>query len=149
MGPVGSTGNPGPTGPTGPPGVINNNFALSTSIVSSATLAAGNGAIADGDANNTFVVDNTGPCTASTPVAARAITLPSGTTAAGKVLVISVLNPTGCALEIFPKGPDKILFVNHVIPGDANAAYASALPMTFSAVLVADGAGTWRTLDVR
>ena len=32
---------------------------------------------------------------------------------------------------------------------DANAAFASALPMTFSAVLVADGGGIWRTLDVR
>jgi hypothetical protein len=36
-----------------------------------------------------------------------------------------------------------------VIPGDANAAFASALPMAFSAVLVADGGGIWRTLDVR
>jgi hypothetical protein len=145
---MGFTGNPGPPGPTGPPGVINNNFALSTTIVSSATLAAGNGVIADGDNNNTFLVDNTAPCTASTPVPARAVTLPSGATA-GKVIVISVQNPTACALEIFPKAGDKILFVNHVIPGDANAAFASALPMTFSAVLVADGAGTWRTLDVR
>ncbi|HYL75437.1 MAG TPA: DNRLRE domain-containing protein [Bryobacteraceae bacterium] len=148
QGALGPVGNTGPTGPTGPPGVINNNFALSTSIVSDATLAAGNGAIADGDANNTFLVDNTAPCTNSTPVPARAITLPSGSTA-GKVVVISVKNPTACALEIFPKAGDKILFVNHVIPGDSNAAYASALPMTFSAVLVADGAGTWRTLDVR
>jgi hypothetical protein len=93
-------------------------------------------------------VDNTATCTASTPVPALAITLPSGG-AAGKVLVISVKNPTACALEIFPKAGDKILFVNHVIPGDGNAAFASALPMTFSAVLVADGAGNWRTLDVR
>ena len=147
QGNVGLPGNAGPTGPTGPSGVINNNFALSTSIASSATLAAGNGAIADGDTNNTFLVNNTAPCTASTPVAARAITLPAG--AAGKVVVISVQDPTACALEIFPKAGDKILFVNHVIPGDANAAYASALPMTFSAVLVADGAGNWRTLDVR
>jgi len=128
--------------------VINNNFALSTSIVSDATLAAGNGAIADGDTNNTFLVNNTAPCTNSTPAPARAITLPSAATA-GKVIVISVQNPTACALEIFPKGTDKILFVNHVIPGDANASFSSSLPMTFSAVLVADGAGTWCTLDVR
>lgn len=140
-------GNQGPQGPTGTAGVINNNFALSTAIVSSATLAAGNGVIADGDTNNTFLVNNTGPCTNSMPSPARAITLPAAT--AGKVIVISVQTPTACALEIFPKGADKILFVNHVIPGDANPAYASALPMSFSAVLVSDNAGTWRTLDVR
>ena len=148
-GPAGSMGSTGPTGPTGAAGLINDTFTLSTSLASSATLSAGNGAIADNDTHNTFLVINTAPCTASTPVAARAITLPSATGSIGKMIMIAVQDPAACALEIFPKAGEKILFVSHVIPGDSNASFASALPITFSAVLVADGGGIWRTLDVR
>jgi len=118
--------------------------------LSSTTLAPGNGQILDTDTHNTFIVNNSGPCTASSPAAARAITLPSSTGFDGKMLMIFIndVSATSCNLEVFPKAGEHILSGTHIIPGDSNASFSSAMPVEFSAIFVADGIGNWRVLNV-
>lgn len=147
MGPTGSTG---PAGATGPQGLITNAFTVSNNFASSLALTAGNGQIGDADTRNTFIVNNSAPCTNFSPFPARGVTLPSSTGFPGKMIMffINDVTTTSCELEVFPKPGEHILSENHIIPGDSNANFASAIPVTLFAAFVSDGVGNWRVLNI-
>lgn len=147
---MGLTGNTGPAGPAGPQGLITNAFTASNNFPSSGVLTPGNGQILDSDTHNTFIVNNSAPCTSFSPFPARGVTLPTSTGFAGKMLMffINDVTVTSCELEVFPKSGEHILSENHIIPGDSAPNFQVAIPVTIFAAFVADGAGNWRVLNI-
>ena len=149
-GPIGPTGNTGAPGPAGPQGLITNAFTVSNNFPSSTILAAGNGQILDTDLHNTFIVNNSAPCTIFSPFPARAVTLPSSAGFPGKMIMffINDVTTTSCELEVFPKAGEHVLSENHIIPGDSNPNFQLAIPVAIFGAFVADGAGNWRVLNI-
>ena len=77
----------------------------------------------------------------------KSITLPTATGTAGKEITIIGVDFTvnGCFIAIFPKSGEKIVFQDHVRPGETNAQgfNPNAVVTGFGARLVSSGSGIW------
>lgn len=164
-GPAGSTGAVGPTGPqgalgaqgvagatgaTGPQGLIRNSFTNDAIVLPmSLTLAAGQAPMPADSTNNFYLVNNHPPCTINPAQPGfsnveRAITLPTANVAGKEITLIGVdFTVNGCFLAIYPKAGEKIIFQDHVRPGETGAFDGSAVITGFGARLVSNGAGIW------
>ena len=153
MGPQGNTGSPGTAGgagASGPPGLIRNSFALDATVLPTSTiLTAGQWPIAEESTNSFYLLNNHPPCTINPAQpggssAERAITLPAANVAGKEIAIIGVdFTANGCFLAIYPKAGDKILFQDHIRPGEAGGFEGNAVITTFGARLVSNGSGLW------
>ena len=75
----------------------------------------------------------------------KAITLPAANVAGKEITLIGVdFTAAGCFLAIFPKAGEKIVFQDHVRPGEIGAGFnGNAVITGFGARLVSNGSGIW------
>jgi hypothetical protein len=115
----------------------------------SATLAAGQWPIAEESTNSFYLLNNHPPCTTNPAQPGgsnveRAITLPTASVAGKEITIVGVdFTVSGCFLAIYPKAGDKIVFQDHVRPGETGAFDGSAVITGFGARLVSNGSGLW------
>jgi hypothetical protein len=130
--------------------LIQNSFTVdATTLLMSLNLSAGQATVPEDSTNNFYLLNNHPPCTADTLQSnnpERSITLPAATTA-GKEITLSGVDFTtaGCFMAIFPKAGEKIVFQDHVRPGESNTQNfnGNAVVTGFGARLVSNGSGIW------
>ncbi len=113
-------------------------------------MSAGQAPIPEDTTNNFYLVNNHPSCAAD-PLQEngkpeRAITLPAASTAGKEITLIGVdFTTSGCYMAIFPKVGDKIVFQDHVRPGETNSQLfnPNAVVTGFGARLVSNGSGIW------
>lgn len=152
-GPQGNAGPPGSTGSTGPSGVaglIQNSYTLDAIILPmSATLAAGQAPMPADSTNTFYLVNNHPPCTTNPAQPGGssvelAITLPAANVAGKEINIIGIdFTVNGCFLAIYPASGEKIVFQDHVRPGESGGFDGNAVITGFGARLVSNGSGIW------
>jgi len=123
----------------------------------SLTLTAGSANMPDPDSvNNFYILNNHPPCTTDNSQssvgggnAERSITLPSANVAGKEITIIGDdFTVNGCFMLILPKAGDKIVFQDHVRPGESSPAApnnfnGNGVVTGFGARLVSNGSGIW------
>ncbi len=165
----GANGNTGVTGPTGTQGLIRNSFSLQTTplAMSNTTESCGTGCVTPtpGSApitadstHNFFLVDNhpdNGGCVndgLEPGFPDKGITLPSASGNAGTDITLIGIDFTvnGCYMVIFPASGQKIVFQDHVRPGETNSQgfNPNGLLTGFGARFISNGSGIWYGVDI-